>query len=237
MNSGKKPMTKMFTINGKPMKTWSPITGCLHGCVYCWAKDLAEGKLSQSRKYQEGFKPAFHEVELKRKFKAGWFVFVSSMGDAFGEWVPRGWILRVLDVIRRFPEAHFLLQTKNPGRFFEFLEELTPNIYLGTTIETNRDYEITAAPSPMTRYLDFWTVEWPHKFISIEPIMDFSVTVLVRWMGHLKPEIIEVGADNHHKGLPEPPWGKVQELLAELRGVCPTVVEKDGLERLEGVNG
>lgn len=223
-------MSRMFkTVT----KTWNPVIGCLHDCVYCWARDLAEGKLKvRSGKYVDGFEPRFFERELTKKFKPGQFVFVSDMGDLYGKWVPRDWILRVLAIEQAFPEVNFLNQTKNPERFHEFW--FPPNAYLGTTIETNRDYGVTKAPSPATRYLELWIIEHPHKFVSIEPIMDFDLDELVGWMRDIKPDIIEIGADNYGHGLPEPPWEKVERLLQCLRQICPRVVEKDGLERLKG---
>jgi hypothetical protein len=62
--------------------------------------------------------------------------------------------------------------------------------------------------------------------------MDFVPKTLSRWIGHIQPEIVEVGADNYRNGLVEPPWEKVEELLKMLRQICLTVVEKPGLERL-----
>ena len=31
--------------NGKQGYTWNPITGCLNGCPYCYARKLANGRL------------------------------------------------------------------------------------------------------------------------------------------------------------------------------------------------
>ena len=52
------------------------------------------------------------------------------------------------------------------------------------------------------------------------------------WITEIHPQIIEVGADNYHNGLPEPPWEKVEKLLGSLKANFPTVVEKVGLDRL-----
>ena len=73
----------------------------------------------------------------------------------------------------------------------------------------------------------------PRKFISVEPIMDFDLEVLVDWMRQIKPDIVEIGADNYHNCLPEPPWEKVEALLETLREFVPRVIEKDRLHRLE----
>ena len=37
--------------------TWNPVTGCLHGCRYCYAREIAEKK---GRTYPVGFTPLFH---------------------------------------------------------------------------------------------------------------------------------------------------------------------------------
>ena len=188
-----------------------------------------------SPKYRNGFEPTFHEKELKVKFKPGEFIFVSSMGDLFGDWVLSEQICQVFDVISRFRDTNFLLQTKNPARFSGFI--LPHNIYAGVTIETDVHYQcISSAPSTFSRYramVDLTNAPMGvRKFLSIEPIMDFTIDGLTKWVADMKPDIIEVGADNHGHNLLEPSWGKVEELLRRLRDICPDVKEKDGLERL-----
>jgi protein gp37 len=106
-------------VNG----TWNPVKGCEHECKYCWARALAKQKLKNTKRYSDGFKPRLFEGDLKRKFGKGSSIFVSDMGDLFGEWVPRESITKVLDCIRRSPEAEFLLLTKNPIRYLEFTDE------------------------------------------------------------------------------------------------------------------
>lgn len=223
-------MTRMFRSISR---TWNPVPGCLHDCTYCWARELALTRLKNTPRYKEGFAPQLIEKELKRSFKPGEFVFVCSMGDLFQDAVPTEWIIEVLKVISRFPKTKFLLQTKNPRRFHEFrVGTFLPNIYLGTTIETNRSHHVKKVPTPYQRFR--YLTGYPHglKFLSVEPIMDFDLDILAHWMALMKPRIIEVGADNHGHHLPEPPWDKVQALLMRLREICPDVKEKDGLERL-----
>jgi hypothetical protein len=38
--------------------TWNPITGCLHNCPYCYARDIAE-RFSGTPAYPNGFEPTF----------------------------------------------------------------------------------------------------------------------------------------------------------------------------------
>ncbi len=212
-------------------RTWNPFTGCLHDCTYCWARKLATGKLKDTAKYREnGFAPTFHPGELKAKFKPGEFVFVSSMGDiGFAnnyEWEA------IFRVIRSFPETKFLIQTKSPMLFLNNWA-WPSHVYHGTTIETNRKYEdLSKAPPVTRRYHDMEYNPHLHKFLSIEPVMDFDLETLVCWIKDIRPEIVEVGADNYHNNLPEPPWEKVQQLLEALRHFVPQVIEKDGLTRL-----
>lgn len=198
----------------------------------CWARRLAETKLKDTPRYKDGFIPKLVEKELNTRFKPGEFVFVSDMGDLFGDWVPTEWIEDVLEIIMFSKNSKFLLQTKNPKRFQEFT--LPYNTYLGTTIETNRDYSLSKAPAPFERY--YWMkkliIKPPYKFLSIEPIMDFDLDQLLYWIEEINPSIIEVGADNYKNNLPEPSWDKVERLLKGLREICPDVKEKDGLERL-----
>jgi DNA repair photolyase len=215
-------------------RTWNPFTGCLFDCTYCWARKLALEKLqTRGKKYKDGFSPCFHPYELNRRFKPGDFVFVSDMGDiAFARLEQRRAIVRR---VSEFPETRFLFQTKDPRIYDGPTFNNLPNVYLGTTLETNRNYGVTRAPSPLDRYLAMVSlqIKCRHKFLSIEPIMDFDLNTLERWIGHIQPEIVEVGADNYHNDLPEPSWEKVEALLEALRKFVPRVIEKDGLARLK----
>jgi ParB-like chromosome segregation protein Spo0J len=44
--------------------TWNPVTGCLHGCSYCYAREMAEMMPSYRAAYPVGFTPLFHEERL-----------------------------------------------------------------------------------------------------------------------------------------------------------------------------
>lgn len=228
-------MTRMFTdpSSGIPLKTWNVFVGCKHGCTYCNARRMALTRLKHHLRYKDGFEPHLVPELLDRGFQPGEFVFVAYMGDI--SFCPSYDFWRILDRIKQFPDTNFLMISKNPGFFLKRQELLPLNVILGTTIETNRDYKLSKAPAPLRRWIDLTTVYRKRKFLSIEPVMDFDLRELTRWIGVLQPSIIEIGADNYHNKLPEPPVDKLEQLISFCRGVCPDVVEKPGLERLRGL--
>ncbi len=234
--------SRMFNVISR---TWNPITGCTHLCIYCWARRFALTKLKNTRKYRFGFSPRFHEDELKAKFNGG-MVFVTDMGDMFCEGVPDEWILKVIDHISKFPNTLFLFLTKNPERYKDFIDKLPENVVLGATIETNRDdmyleKEISRAPIPSLRYKAMKNLNWHMKFISIEPILDFDLDIFVRWIKDINPFLVYVGYDNYNNKLPEPPLSKTLELIEKLssftlvikKTIRPAWDEKTSLMRYE----
>ncbi|GAI17750.1 unnamed protein product [marine sediment metagenome] len=224
-------MSRMFKSIDQ---TWNVFVGCLFDCSYCNARKAALTRLKHSPRYKDGFKPHLVEAELKRTFKPGEFIFVAYMGDiAFAS---RYEVAQILIAIQGHPDTRFLIQTKDPGCFHRWKLPIPPNVVLGTTIETSRDYHLTKAPLPIDRARSLINYPHPHKFLSIEPIMDFELPPMEVWTEALKPEIIEVGADNYHNNLPEPPGEKLRALLNHLGHICPKVIEKDGLERLKRSN-
>lgn len=229
-------MSRMFYIDGKPMVTWNIFVGCEFECSYCNARKAALTRFKHIPRYKDGFRPHLVEGELKRTFKPNQFIFVAYMGDI--SFATPYEVNLILNRITQFPETKFLLCTKNPSYYHHWQLSLPHNIYLGTTIETNRQHFISKAPTPLNRYRDLEAYPHPHKFLSIEPIMDFDLEELTHWAKLLQPDIIEIGADNYHNHLPEPSPEKLEQLLVNLKTICPKVIEKEGLERLkEGIDG
>jgi DNA repair photolyase len=211
----KKTNGKMFNI---VTVTWNPISGCFFNCVYCWAKELALTKLKNSHRYSRGFKPSLNESEFRLKFSSGDLVFVSDMGDMFGDFIPEAWIKRVLDHIRQFPEADFLFMTKNPKRYLTLLPYIPRNAILGVTIETTKDEimqndKISIAPLPTKRYEAMKALDWDKKMLSIEPILDFDLNTFTKWIDEINPFIIYVGYDNYSNKLREPTLKETTKLL------------------------
>ena len=132
--------------------TWNPVTGCFHGCEYCYARGIAKRFGGASRTDYEGdcdwcaeaegrihdlhdpvedpdrgkskapypfeFDPTFHRYRLKQPkvWHEPRVIFVCSMADLFGEWVPDEWIDEVFKVCEEAPQHTYLFLTKNPSR-------------------------------------------------------------------------------------------------------------------------
>jgi len=224
--------SRMFHIIGM---TWNPITGCLHGCLYCWARRLVNTRLKNKKKYRMGFRPTFHEHELKVKFRPNEMVFVADMGDMWGIWVPKEWILKVLNHISKFNDTTFLLLTKNPARYLEFKDALVsmPNVILGSTIETDdselyRKHGISKAPPPDERIramVKLRDMDFTNLMVSIEPVLDFTHS-FDDAIAEIDPMFVYVGYDNYNHRLPEPPLSKVRTLIRHLRSMGIVVHEK-----------
>src|SRR5262245_47723476 len=103
--------------------SWNPVTGCLHNCPYCYARDIAT-LVPTASAFPNGFAPTLcpyrlkapHNTSFPEAKAADWIghknVFVCSMADLFGRWVPAEWIEAVLTEIRAAPQWNFLFLTK-----------------------------------------------------------------------------------------------------------------------------
>jgi len=154
--------------------TWNPVTGCLHGCGYCYARDIAN-------RFTGHFNPEFHEERLtapfhtkipeKRKDEPGIHnVFVCSMADLFGEWVPIEWIQQTLDSIKRSPQWTYLFLTKNPERYLEKNIQFPDNCWVGATADTRQRMD--------TAIKVFSELEHEGRkpkvtFVSCEPLLEY----------------------------------------------------------------
>jgi len=213
------------------MYSWTDFTltclegACRHVCQYCYVKSLMRYP-ALAKKYSG--EPRIAESDLERNLGSGSVIFVCNMNDLFAENVPAGLIQRVLDHCAKYSNT-YLFQSKDPARFSEFV--FPENTVLGTTIETNRDYGMSKAPSPYDRYVAFSGKTLHRKMVSIEPIMDFDLDVLVSWINDIAPDFVSIGADSKGHKLPEPSKEKLDALIRELEMVTKVKL-KSNLTRL-----
>lgn len=199
--------------------TWNPIRGkCPHDCSYCYMKVYPQPPLH------------FAESEMKTNLGQGNFIFVGSSTDEWAVEVPADWILATLKHCCKYPLNRYLFQSKIPSRYPMYLEFMPPDFILGTTIETNRDYGVSQAPTSEARMLAMLSLPHP-KMVSIEPIMDFDLDILTDWIKEIHPLFVSIGADSKGHKLPEPSSEKVQELIDSLKDIT-TIKIKDNLKRI-----
>lgn len=224
-------ITKEITKPGGGSTNWSVFVGCAHGCSYCFAVKVARSVLKNTLHFrQHGFKPHFVEEELSRSFKSQDFVCISWLGDICFATAQE--LARILERAGQFPQTEFLLLTKDPGRLLAKCPPLPENFVVGASIESNRNYSLSKAPPPVDRLKALARAN--RRSLSLEPVLDFDLDIMVQWVESLRPEYVVVGPPYRRSGLVPPPREKLSELLLCLKGVCHNVVVKKGLETVPG---
>jgi len=211
--------------------TWNPVKGkCLHDCKYCYMKRFP---LNPVR---------LDEKELDTNLGSGNTIFVGSSCDMWNKNIPKEWLIKILGHCENYLDNSYLFQSKNPFRFNEVLpSDLSVNwskrVILGTTIETNRDltygweYHISNAPKPVERLDALRCIGAYHKMVSIEPIMDFDLRIMINWIKELNPDFVSIGADSKGHNLSEPSKVKTLDLIIALKRLTDVKI-KSNLNRI-----
>lgn len=158
---------------GWAMYSWNPVTGCNHGCDYCYARAIATSR-DMAAYYPAGFTPLFHHERLDAPANtpvparaaddpAHGRVFVCSMADLFGAWVPQEWIDQVVASTVANPQWEYLFLTKFPQRYDRL--QLPPSGWIGASVDEQHRAEPTLAAM---RKVSGVKVKW----LSLEPLLE-----------------------------------------------------------------
>ncbi len=201
--------------------SWNPVTGCNHGCPYCYARSIAmrfEGTFEPTLRADRLEAPA--NTKPRADIEGGNRVFVCSMADLFGDWVDDSWISQVLEQVENHPEWTFLFLTKNPKRYAEII--FPENAWIGATVDT----QARVRPTEEAMEKANATV----KFVSCEPLLEsviFSKPEIFDWF------LIGSKSEGEKKVQPDTEWTKSLISQAHLNGV--KVWMKDNLNLIREV--
>jgi protein gp37 len=197
--------------------TWNPVTGCNHGCKFCYAREIAHND-RMAAVYPFQFAPAFHDYRLsapkntKRRDSddpRDGRVFVCSMADLFGKWVPDSWIEKVFAACAESPEWEYLFLTKWPRRY-QMLASL-PKAWFGASIIKQGDVERVTAD--MTAFdVHSGIVRW----ISLEPMLEPITFGDLSWC-----DLVVIGAQTSTRQ----PEGFVPEFAPDFEWVADVVAQ------------
>ncbi len=175
-----------------PGYTWNPITGCLNGCDYCYARMLANGRL-ESRMlantdlahhssqpvvdhgghHTDPFYPRFWPSRMQELLSRNTAcierhpsprgIFVCSMSDLFGIGVPEEWTRQVLQAIGDNAYDRFYLLTKQPQNLAKW-SPFPDNCWVGVSATNMTEY--------LKAIIGLRKVQAAVKYISFEPLLE-----------------------------------------------------------------
>ena len=175
------------------------------------------------------FLPTLHRYRLDQpsKWSEPRTIFVCSMADLFGKWVPDEWIEAVINACLAAPQHRYLFLTKNPARYMHLIAngiipENQPNFWFGST-----------ATIPEMEF--FWCDE-VNTFVSIEPILAPFEDLTDEGVDPAsKTNWIIVGAETgnrKNKVIPQKSW--IDEIVSAAKKAGTPVFMKESLREIMG---
>lgn len=138
----------------------NPIKGkCPQGCYYCYAEVMR-------KRFKKPREMTWRSEELQacRKLKKPSTIFIGSVFEIFGEWVPSEYLNLIYQVIDDLPQHTFILLTKNPSREW-WLFSMPANLWFGASVTSSKDKENGYNVGGNV-------VGSRNAFISFEPVLD-----------------------------------------------------------------
>lgn len=198
-------------------------------------EDCGKGRIAP---YPYEFDPTFHRYKLDepQHWKKPRTIFVCSMADLFGEWVPDEWIEQVFKACEAAPQHRYMFLTKNPARFKQLRKngvKLPNDCWIGTSV--TRDAEQADQYTGRTGYLsENWdtTAQW---FVSVEPILERMSRGSIENLTAMNWVIVgaETGRRNE-RVIPEKKW--IDEIAEECKRCGTPIFMKESLRGLMGTD-
>lgn len=172
--------------------TWNPVVGCKNACSYCYAHAMNKRFKWIDKWHEPQFFPDRIGELMNSKIKPS-KIFVGSMCDLFGNWIPNEWLKQILQAVYDCPNHEFMFLTKNPKRYKNIY--FPGNCWIGVTAESGqREYRIKEL------------IKYHHsdvkRFVSIEPLLGPFIDVDLSEL-----DLVIVGAMTGHNAIkPEKYW-------------------------------
>ena len=200
-------------------------TGEAVGVALEFTAPYLDGK-GKAAAYPVGFEPTFHRYRLKQP--KCWHepknIFVCSMADLFGKWVPERWITEVLNAADEARHHRYLFLTKNPRRYTEYGVPMDGNKWYGTSITTAKEME---------------RIHWLNAgsaFVSFEPLKEDVEPE--GWVNFKYINWVIIGAETGNqrgKVTPEPAW--IEKIVKTAKRYAIPVFMKNSLIPIVGEQG
>ena len=230
--------------------TWNPITGCLNGCEYCYARKLANTRLRERYLANKNTAPPSPEIQREISWSAEYNpfyprfwkdrlldlrtrkpreqtitkprgIFVCDMSDLFGIGIPESWTNRVLDAIKTCPQHCFYLLTKQPQNLPQW-SPFPDNCWVGVSAWN------VESLNNACHYLGM--IEAKLRYISFEPLLD---RIDLTWFEVGKIAWVIIGAQTKPYKPPKIEW--VREIVQACDKVGVKVFLKGNLYPLLGL--
>lgn len=163
-----KRMTARFAgdvrLNKMAKKDYTLVSSADSGEDLYVLDDYMANETGEQLVYPFGFDPTLHRyrMDYPQKIKMGNNIFVGSMADIFGDWVPDEWIDEIMETCEANPIHNYLFLTKNPERYIQYgVPTKKENMWYGTTVTRRGN----------VAGID-WLPDSSNVFVSIEPLLE-----------------------------------------------------------------
>jgi len=236
-------MNKQQKSNGRGIEwtqfTWNPIAGCKHACRWtmpdgsvavCYAETVAE-RVAQAA-YPAGFQHHYWRPDRLNeplRLKTPAKIFLDSMSDLMGAWVPDAEVEAVLDICRQAYWHHFQLLTKNAPRLKQFT--FPENVWVGVSAPPSMMFGKPLSHAQQIRMVKtqlavLSELNVPVRWMSIEPLSFDIAPLLVN--SPLEWAVIGAASNGAKIYQPEAVW--VENLLNVLDAQDTAVFFKGNLK-------